>query len=65
MTIACFPDKAPTGELARVLVKWLRYHPERLHEGKSFLAIEAFRSAFSCVAPALATAAPPTPAPKK
>src|SRR5713226_2007504 len=28
----CFPGNPPVLQLARVLVKWLREHPERLHE---------------------------------
>lgn len=30
----CIPDNATVLQLARVLVKWLREHPERLHELK-------------------------------
>jgi len=44
----CIPDEASIGQLARVLVKWLREHPERLHELKSFLVIEALRDNFPC-----------------
>jgi hypothetical protein len=60
--IACLPDKAPTAELARVLVKWLRDHPERLHELKMSLTIDAFNAAFPC--PAIPDD-DPEPAPKK
>jgi hypothetical protein len=31
-------------------VKWLRDHPERLHEQKSVLTLEALRGAFPCQA---------------
>jgi hypothetical protein len=44
----CFPEKAPVLQLGRVLVKWLRDHPERLHEPKSLLTTEAFKDAFPC-----------------
>jgi hypothetical protein len=44
----CFPGKAPVLQLARVLVKWLREHPERLHEPKGVLTIAAFMDAFHC-----------------
>jgi Ssp1 endopeptidase immunity protein Rap1a len=44
----CFPDNAPILQLARVLVKWLREHPERLHEYKNILTTDAFNDAFPC-----------------
>lgn len=44
----CIPERAPIIQLARVLVKWLREHPERLHEPKSILTIDAFKDAFPC-----------------
>jgi Rap1a immunity proteins len=47
----CIPDKAPIIQLARVLVKWLREHPERLHELKSGLTVAAFKDAFPCEKP--------------
>jgi Ssp1 endopeptidase immunity protein Rap1a len=48
LVFACIPEKAPTSQLARVLVKWLREHPERLHEPKSILVQDAFKNAFPC-----------------
>jgi len=48
LPIACGPDEVPILQLARVVVKWLREHPERLHEPKGVLAIEALRDAFPC-----------------
>ena len=48
----CFPGNAPILQLARVLVKWLRDHPERLHELKSTLTTAAFKDAFPCQQPA-------------
>lgn len=47
----CIPDEASVGQLARVVVKWLRDHPEKLHELKSFLVMEALKEAFPCAAP--------------
>lgn len=47
----CFPDNAPVLQLARVLVKWLREHPERLHEYKHILTTDAFTDAFPCQEP--------------
>jgi hypothetical protein len=44
----CIPDEASILQLARVLVKWLREHPEKLHEPKSTLTLAAFEDAFPC-----------------
>ena len=59
---ACIPERAPVAELARVLVKWLREHPEKLHEPKSTLTLHAFIEAFPCpaVTPTKEAAKPPT-----
>lgn len=57
---ACIPDKASVLQLARVLVKWLREHPERLHESKGILLVAALKDAFPCAAPT--PTADPTPA---
>jgi len=51
----CIPDEASIGQLARVVVKWLREHPEKLHELKSFLVMEALKNAFPCPAPVRAS----------
>lgn len=48
---ACIPEKAPIIQVARVVVKWLREHPERLHELKSVLTEDALKDAFPCTAP--------------
>jgi hypothetical protein len=60
LRVACIPDQAPILQLARVLVKWLREHPERLHELKSILTTAAFRDAFPCQHPTPKEAAKPT-----
>jgi hypothetical protein len=44
----CIPDDATLLKLARVLVKWLREHPERLHELRSTLTTAALMDAFPC-----------------
>jgi len=44
----CIPEGAPYGQMARVVVKWLREHPQRLHELKSSLIMEALRDGFPC-----------------
>jgi len=45
-TFPLIPENVSYGQLARVLVKWLRDHPERLHELPSFLTIDALKDAF-------------------
>jgi hypothetical protein len=57
----CVPDNAPILQLARVLVKWLRDHPERLHETKSILTTAALKDSFPCEQTALKEEAKPTP----
>lgn len=62
---ACFPDNAPILQLGRVLVKWLREHPERLHESKIILTEEALKDSFPCKKPSPTTekeTIKPTPA---
>ncbi len=44
----CIPDKVPLLQLARVIVKWLHEHPERLHELISRLVKDAINDAFPC-----------------
>jgi len=49
LNVACVPDdKVPVLQLSRVVIKWLREHPERLHELKGILTIAALRDAFPC-----------------
>ena len=54
----CIPDEAPVAQLARVVVKWLREHPEKLHELKSFVVVEALKNAFPCPVPVKEAATP-------
>jgi hypothetical protein len=49
--MTCIPGQVNGSQLARVLVKWLREHPDRLHEHISILSGEAFQSAFPCQPP--------------
>jgi len=45
----CLPgDGITNGQAARVVIKYLRDHPEKLHEIGSLLAIAAFVQAFPC-----------------
>ena len=49
--MTCIPDQVNGSQMARILVKRLREHPERLHEHISILSGEAFKSAFPCHPP--------------
>lgn len=44
----CIPTEATNGQLARVLVVFMREHPEQLHEYRAFVATWAFTKAFPC-----------------
>lgn len=45
----CIPEGVTsTGQIALVLVKYLRDHPERLHESRGLLAFKALEAAFPC-----------------
>jgi hypothetical protein len=48
MKHACSPSNASTGQAVRVVVKYLRDNPERLHMPASVLITDAVRSAFPC-----------------
>ncbi len=56
----CIPENGTLLQFARVLVKWLREHPERLHEAKSVLTMAAFKDAFPCQPPMRESAKPTT-----
>ena len=45
---ACPPSKASTAQAARIVVKYLRDNPERLHMPASVLVTDAIRSSFPC-----------------
>jgi hypothetical protein len=47
-TYICFPDGSTIGQYARVLVKFLKDHPERLHEDESVLVLAGLGQAFPC-----------------
>ena len=42
----CFPDGVSPAQMARVVVKFIEEHPERLHEGPPSLVAAAFKAAF-------------------
>lgn len=44
----CLPFEATVGQVARVTVKWLRDHPERLHESLGGLTVVILKDAFPC-----------------
>ena len=44
----CFPEGSTIDQAIRVLVKFLKDHPERLHQPSFTLAEEAFAEAFPC-----------------
>jgi hypothetical protein len=48
MKHACVPSDASTAKVVRVVVKYLRDNPERLHMPASILVIDAVRSSFPC-----------------
>jgi hypothetical protein len=46
---ACMPTEGiENGQAARIVVKYLKENPEKLHEFASLLAMEAFQKAFPC-----------------
>lgn len=45
----CMPSEGiENGQAARIIVKYLKDHPEELHEFAALLAMEAFQNAFPC-----------------
>ena len=44
----CAPKEVTVGQLVLVIVKFLRDHPERLHQGRAALTMEALTTAFPC-----------------
>jgi hypothetical protein len=44
----CSPENISILQMARVILKWLQNHPERLHEAESLLVRDALESAFPC-----------------
>ena len=44
----CPPDGTTNGQAVRIVVKYLRDHPEELHKHDSVLAFTALKAAFPC-----------------
>ena len=49
-SLYCLPEKATHGQTAKVVSKYLKNHPEKLHETAIGLVYIALRSAFPCEA---------------
>jgi hypothetical protein len=45
----CYPQQATSGQIARVIVKYLNDHPEKLHEDYRVLSVEALQKAWPCI----------------
>lgn len=46
----CVPENATNGQIQLVVTKYLRDHPERLHQSAKFLIPDAMTDAFPCPA---------------
>jgi hypothetical protein len=46
--VSCAPPDSRASQLARVVVKFLDEHPERMNEDFRLLAMEAFHRAWPC-----------------
>jgi len=44
----CMAEDVTTGQGVRVFVKWLRDHPEKLHNSGRILVVASFVNAFPC-----------------
>lgn len=44
----CIPQSVTVAQLTRVTVKWLKEHPEQLHEAEEVLLFYAFFQSFPC-----------------
>jgi len=47
-TFFCMPDKVSYGQKAKVVIKYLEDHPEKLHEIDGGLVLSSFVDAFPC-----------------
>jgi hypothetical protein len=46
--IICLPEKASSIQLARIVTKWLKDHPQQLHESGRMLVLFALGDVFPC-----------------
>ncbi|MGA9802939.1 MAG: Rap1a/Tai family immunity protein [Terriglobales bacterium] len=47
-TVLCYPEGVNTGQMIRVITKWLQDHPARLHEPAWSCIFAAAHDAFAC-----------------
>jgi|HubBroStandDraft_5_1064220.scaffolds.fasta_scaffold168950_2 hypothetical protein len=47
----CFPKDSNTGQMVRVVVKWMKERPEKLHLAASACVFEALGDSFMCKYP--------------
>jgi hypothetical protein len=48
----CIPDSVENGQLLRIVMKYIRNHPEQSHKLSAMLVFNAEFYAFPCAAPA-------------
>jgi Rap1a immunity proteins len=46
--LLCLPEHVTSGQTARVIIRFLQNHPERLHQPAATLTYEALNKAFPC-----------------
>jgi len=44
----CLPEDTENGQLIRIVLKYVRDHPEEAHYSTAFLIVKALREAFPC-----------------
>jgi hypothetical protein len=44
----CLPDTVEDGQIVKIILKYIRNHPEEAHKSTVSLMIEALREAFPC-----------------
>ena len=44
----CLPEEAETGQLVKVVLKYIHNHPELAHQRTAALIVKALREAYSC-----------------
>jgi Rap1a immunity proteins len=44
----CLPDEVTTGQTVRILIKFIKDHPEKAHSQTRVLVIESLTDAFPC-----------------
>jgi hypothetical protein len=44
----CLPGEVENGQIIRIILKYIRDHPEEAHQPTSFLLVDALRRSFPC-----------------